>query len=232
MLTKRISLPVGLAAGIAAAIALLLGGRRDGDASPPRLPAASVSGRSAALDTATFAGGCFWSVERFFDKVDGVVSTTSGFMGGHTASPTYEQVSAGGTGHAESVQVVYDPAKVSYAGLVNVFWHNIDPLTRDAQFCDHGTEYRSAIFYRNEAQRKEAEASKVALERSGRFTRPIVTQIVAATPFYAAEEYHQDFHRKNPARYNAYRLACGRDRQLQAIWGKSGGHAETRGGTR
>jgi peptide-methionine (S)-S-oxide reductase len=167
---------------------------------------------------ATFAGGCFWCVEADFDKVDGVISTTSGYTGGHTANPTYEQVSHGGTGHAETVEIVYDPAKVSYKKLLDVFWHNIDPLAKDRQFCDHGDQYRSAIFYHDEEQRALAEASKVAVEK--RFKQPVATQIVPAGPFYKAEEYHQDYYMKNPIRYKFYRYNCGRDARLEELWGK------------
>lgn len=167
---------------------------------------------------ATFAGGCFWCVESDFDKVDGVISTTSGYTGGHTANPTYEQVSHGGTGHAETVEIVYDPAKVSYKKLLDVFWHNIDPLAKDRQFCDHGDQYRSAIFYHDEEQRALAEASKAAVEK--RFKQPVATQIVPAGPFYKAEEYHQDYYMKNPIRYKFYRFNCGRDARLEELWGK------------
>jgi peptide-methionine (S)-S-oxide reductase len=167
---------------------------------------------------ATFAGGCFWCVEADFDKVDGVISTTSGYTGGRTANPTYEQVSHGGTGHAESVEIVYDPAKVSYKKLLDVFWHNIDPLAKDRQFCDHGDQYRSAIFYHDEEQRALAEASKAEVEK--RFEQPVATQIVPAGPFYKAEEYHQDYYKKNPIRYKFYRYNCGRDARLEELWGK------------
>jgi peptide-methionine (S)-S-oxide reductase len=167
---------------------------------------------------ATFAGGCFWCVEADFDKVDGVISTTSGYTGGHTANPSYEQVSHGGTGHAEAVEIVYDPAKVSYKKLLDVFWHNIDPLAKDRQFCDHGDQYRSAIFYHDEEQRALAEASKAAVEK--RFEQPVATQIVSAGPFYKAEEYHQDYYMKNPVRYKFYRFNCGRDARLEQLWGK------------
>jgi peptide-methionine (S)-S-oxide reductase len=167
---------------------------------------------------ATFAGGCFWCVEADFDKVDGVISTISGYTGGRTANPTYEQVSHGGTGHAESVEIVYDPAKVSYKKLLDVFWHNIDPLAKDRQFCDHGDQYRSAIFYHDEEQRALAEASKAEVEK--RFEQPIATQIVPAGPFYKAEEYHQDYYKKNPIRYKFYRYNCGRDARLEELWGK------------
>jgi len=167
---------------------------------------------------ATFAGGCFWCVESDFDKVDGVISTTSGYTGGHTANPSYEQVSHGGTGHAEAVEIAYDPAKVSYKKLLDVFWHNIDPLAKDRQFCDHGDQYRSAIFYHDEEQRALAEASKAAVEK--RFEQPVATQIVAAGAFYKAEEYHQDYYKKNPIRYKFYRFNCGRDARLEELWGK------------
>ena len=168
---------------------------------------------------ATFAGGCFWCVESDFDKVDGVISTTSGYTGGHTANPSYEQVSHGGTGHAEAVEIAYDPAKVSYKKLLDVFWHNIDPITANRQFCDTGTQYRSAIFYHDDNQRRLAERSKAALEREKRFAKPIVTKIVPASTFYPAEEYHQHYYAKNPLRYKYYRYGCGRDQRLRELWG-------------
>ena len=168
--------------------------------------------------TAIFAGGCFWCVEADFDKVAGVISTTSGYIGGRTANPSYESVSRGGTGHAEAVEIVYDPAKVSYEKLVDVFWHNVDPLVKDRQFCDHGDQYRSAIFYRGDDQRRVAEASKVAVQ--ARFKQPVQTEIVAAGPFYKAEDYHQDYYLKNPVRYKFYRFNCGRDARLEELWGK------------
>jgi len=173
--------------------------------------------------SAIFAGGCFWCVESDFDKVKGVISTTSGYTGGHVANPTYRQVSAGGTGHAEAVKVIYDPAQVSYEKLLQVFWHNIDPLAKDRQFCDSGDQYRSAIFVQGAEQRRLAEASKKAIEESGRFKSPIQTQIVDAGPFYPAEDYHQDFYLKNPTKYKFYRWNCGRDQRLQELWGKDRG---------
>lgn len=176
---------------------------------------------SAAEATAIFAGGCFWCVEEAFDAVDGVVSTMSGYIGGMKPRPTYAQVSAGGTGHAEAVQIVYDPAKVSYEKLLDVFWRNIDPLQKDAQFCDHGDQYRSAIFYVNDEQKRLAEASKTALETSERLKGPIVTQIVPATPFYNAEDYHQDYHQRNPLRYKFYKYNCGRAQRLKELWGEA-----------
>ncbi|HSS43856.1 MAG TPA: peptide-methionine (S)-S-oxide reductase MsrA [Thermoanaerobaculia bacterium] len=175
--------------------------------------------------TAIFAGGCFWCEETAFEGLDGVTSVTSGYTGGQTKNPTYEQVSSGGTGHAESVEVVYDPGKISYERLLEVFWHNVDPLQRDGQFCDHGTQYRSAIFYRGESQRKTAEDSKRKLEEEPRFKGKITTEIVAASTFYPAEEYHQDFYKKNPVRYHTYRQGCGRDTRLKELWGDAaGGH--------
>jgi len=172
---------------------------------------------------ATFAGGCFWCVEADFDKVEGVISTTSGYTGGHTDEPSYEEVSRGGTGHAESVEVVFDPAKVSYEKLLDVFWHNIDPVARDRQFCDTGDQYRSVIFFHDEEQRRLAASSKQALEKSGRFKLPIVTQIAPAAAFYRAEEYHQDYYKKNPLQYRFYRFNCGRDARVKQLWGDEAG---------
>ena len=174
----------------------------------------------AQYEKATFAGGCFWCMEPPFDELPGVVSTTSGYTGGRTKNPTYEEVSAGGTGHTEAVEVVYDPAKITYARLLDVFWKNIDPITPNRQFCDIGTQYRAGIYYHNEEQKRLAEASKMALERSGRFKQPIVTEIAAASPFYRAEEYHQDYYRKNPIRFNFYKYSCGRARRLEELWGQ------------
>jgi peptide-methionine (S)-S-oxide reductase len=176
---------------------------------------------AAAADTATFAGGCFWSMERPFDHTTGVISTTVGYAGGTKAGPSYEDVSTRTTGHAESVEVVYDPSKVSYQKLLYIYWHNIDPVTREAQFCDHGNEYRTVIFYRNEAQRKAAESSRAELDRSGLFKSPIVTEIVPAAAFWKAEDYHQHYADKNPVQYNMYRVGCGRDARLKQLWGSS-----------
>jgi peptide-methionine (S)-S-oxide reductase len=167
---------------------------------------------------ATFAGGCFWCMEPPFDKLDGVISTTSGYTGGRKANPTYEEVSAGTTGHTEAVEIVYDPRKVTYARLPEVFWRNIDPSTADRQFCDVGSQYRAAIFYHDEAQRRLAEQSKQAVAQ--RLRRPIVTEVQPAAPFYVAEDYHQDYYKKNPIRYRYYRTGCGRDQRLEQIWGK------------
>ncbi|HZI08242.1 MAG TPA: peptide-methionine (S)-S-oxide reductase MsrA [Archangium sp.] len=182
-------------------------------------PSSEAPKKEGALATATFAGGCFWCMEPPFDKLPGVVSTTSGYIGGTKENPTYKEVSAGGTGHAEAVQVVYDPGKVSYAQLLEVFWHNVDPLTANGQFCDKGNQYRSAIFFHDAEQQRLAEESKRQLEASGRFKQPIVTQLVPATAFYPAEEYHQDYYKKNPLRYRYYRHGCGRDARLEAVWG-------------
>jgi peptide-methionine (S)-S-oxide reductase len=172
---------------------------------------------------ATFAGGCFWCMEPPFEKIPGVASVTSGYTGGQKVNPSYEEVSAGGTGHAESVDIVYDPAKVTYAQLLDVFWHNVDPTQGDGQFCDHGHQYRTAIFYHDAEQKRLAEESKEKVQ--ARLQKPVVTEIVAASRFYPAEEYHQDFYKKNPVRYYTYRSGCGRDRRLKEVWGAdAGGH--------
>ncbi len=177
------------------------------------------------LAKATFAGGCFWCMVPPFETLPGVVAVTSGYTGGHTKDPTYEEVSSGTTGHVEAVEVLYDPAKVSYEKLLDVFWHNVDPTTPDRQFCDVGSQYRSVIFFHDDEQRRLAEASEAALEKTKPFKAPIVTKIEMAGAFYPAEEYHQDFYMKNPVRYNLYRTGCGRDARLRQLWGdKSGGH--------
>ena len=170
---------------------------------------------------ATFAGGCFWCMEPPFDKLPGVISTTSGYTGGQKKNPTYHEVSAGSTGHAEVVQVVYDPKQVSYEKLLDVFWHNVDPTQKDGQFCDHGSQYRTAIFYHDEEQKQLAEAAKAKLQQDKSFQGEIVTEIVPAEEFYAAEEYHQDYATKNPIRYKFYRTGCGRDQRLKQLWGKA-----------
>jgi len=170
---------------------------------------------------ATFAGGCFWCMEGPFDELQGVISTTSGYTGGHTKNPTYKQTSTGRTGHTEAVQIVYVPDQVSYEKLLDVFWHNIDPTTPDQQFCDSGSQYRSEIFYHNDEQKQLAEASKTVLNNNKPFSEPIVTQISKASTFYAAEDYHQDYYKKNPIRYRYYRHGCGRDKRLEQLWGES-----------
>ena len=178
---------------------------------------ADMGGKRTAL--ATFAGGCFWCMEKPFDQVEGVISTTSGYTGGHVENPSYEQVSAGGTGHAESEQIEYDPDVVSYEKLLEVFWGNVDPLDGGGQFCDRGDQYRSEIFYHDEEQKTLAEKSKAEIEK--RLGKPVVTRIVPAGPFYPAEEYHQDYYEKNPLRYRFYRYGCGRDKRLGELWGTS-----------
>jgi peptide-methionine (S)-S-oxide reductase len=190
---------------------------------PLALFAAGTVEAAINVEKATFAGGCFWCMEHPFDALPGVLSVTSGYTGGQKKNPTYQEVSAGGTGHAESVQIVYDPSKISYGKLLDVFWHNIDPTTKDRQFCDGGHQYRSAIFYHTEEQHKEALQSKAALEKSKPFKEPVVTEIVPAGEFYPAEEYHQHYYKKNPIRYWYYRNGCGRDQRLKELWGSAAG---------
>lgn len=175
----------------------------------------------AGLAKATFAGGCFWCVESDFDKVPGVRSTTSGYIGGKVANPSYEQVSAKGTGHAEAVEIVYDPKAVSYEQLLEYFWRTIDPTTRDRQFCDAGSPYRTAIFVHDAQQLAAAKASLDKLAQNKPFKEPIVTEITLAGPFYAAEDYHQNYYRKNPIRYKYYRTSCGRDERIRQLWGSA-----------
>ena len=182
---------------------------------------AATDTATPAYETATFAGGCFWCMESPFDKLEGVISTTSGYTGGHKIDPTYKEVSHGGTGHAEAVQIVYDPKKVSYTKLLDVFWHNVDPTNAHGQFCDNGDQYRSEIFYHDEEQRRLAVASEHNLEKHKPFAAPVVTRIAAATTFYPAEEYHQDYYQKNPIRYKYYRFSCGRDQRLEELWGEN-----------
>jgi peptide-methionine (S)-S-oxide reductase len=205
MARRRSIAVVGLAA-----LALMLGAfGADAQQAPPQ-------GQQAV---ATFAGGCFWCMEPPFDKLDGVISTTSGYTGGRDAAPTYEKVSAGSTGHYEAVRVVYDPAKVTYQKLLDVFWHNIDPYDAKGQFCDKGEQYRAAIFVGSEAEKQAAERSKQALAGSSQIRQPIVTEILPAAAFYPAEDYHQDYYLKNPLKYKFYRTTCGRDARLEKVWG-------------
>jgi len=178
---------------------------------------------AAGHETAIFAGGCFWSEEKAFEGQPGVISVTSGYAGGQKANPTYEEVEEGTTGHVEAVQVEFDPAVTSYDKLLENYWHNVDPLDPTGQFCDHGPQYHSAIFYRGDAQKRAAEASRAKLDADPRFHGKITTQVVAASTFYPAEEYHQDFAKKNPFRYGQYRMGCGRDRRLKGIWGDQAG---------
>lgn len=194
------------------ALALLLAGS---------LVSMALAVENPTLAKAAFAGGCFWCMEEAFEKVAGVTSVTSGYMGGRVEHPSYEQVSAGGTGHAEAVEVLYDPQKVSYAKLLEAFWHNVDPVTANAQFCDHGSQYRAVIFYQTDAEKRLAEESKRTIEQSKRFAQPIVTELVMASQFYPAEDYHQDFYKKNPIRYKFYKYNCGRAQRLEELWGPS-----------
>jgi peptide-methionine (S)-S-oxide reductase len=178
----------------------------------------------AETATATFAGGCFWCMQPAFDPVPGVISTTAGYTGGHTKDPSYHEVGSGTTGHAEAVEIVYDPQKVSYAELLKVFWRNVDATDADGQFCDRGDQYRSAIFYHDDEQKSLAEESKKEAAKALRVPGPIVTQIVPATEFYRAEDYHQSYYRKNPLRYRVYRYGCGRDQRLEEVWGQAPAH--------
>jgi peptide-methionine (S)-S-oxide reductase len=207
---------VGLLAILALAAIVTKGGGARSEMTPT-----PTDGKRAV---ATFAGGCFWCMQPPFEKLEGVISTTAGYTGGWKKDPTYEGVSSGTTGHAESVQVIYDPTRITYQALLEVFWHNIDPVAVDRQFCDTGRQYRSAIFYHDETQHRLAEESKKALEASGRFHRPIATEIVKASTFYPAEKNHQDYYKKNPIRYKFYRFSCGRDKRLREVWGKDAGH--------
>ena len=188
-------------------------------AAVPALAGGSSAPAAAGLKKAVFAGGCFWCMEPPFDKTPGVVSTTSGYTGGAKANPTYEEVSSGGTGHAEAVAVVYDPQKVSYRQLLEIFWRNVDPFDPAGQFCDKGSQYRSAIYVHDAEERRHAEETKKSIQE--KFRKPVVTEIAAAATFYPAEDYHQGYYEKNPIRYRFYRNGCGRDRRLEEIWGKS-----------
>lgn len=183
------------------------------------VPLAESPGASPSAK-AYFAGGCFWCMEEAFEKVEGVISVVSGYMGGTAANPTYEEVSAGRTGHAEAVEVTYDPTRVTYQKLLDAFWHNVDPLTPNAQFCDHGTQYRSAVFYSTEEEKRLTEESKAMVEQAKKFPAPIVTQLAPAATFYPAEDYHQDYYKKNPLRYKYYKYGCGRANRLETLWGK------------
>ena len=202
--------------------ALTLAAAQGGSATASPAATAATAPTAAPTAVATFAGGCFWCVEADFDKVPGVISTTSGYTGGTVPNPRYEDVAAKRTGHAEVVRIVFDPAKVSYDTLLQKYWRSIDPTTTDRQFCDSGSPYRTAIFTHNAAQASAARASLAALEKTKPFPQPVVTHIEAAGPFYAAEDYHQDYYKKNPVRYNYYRQSCGRDARLQQLWGAKG----------
>ncbi len=212
-----ISRTVHLAAALVVASAIWL-------ASTPAARA-DAPAASEGLAKATFAGGCFWCMQPAFDGLPGVASTRVGYTGGQKKDPTYHEVSAGGTGHAEAIEVTYDAKKVSYRKLLDVFWHNVDPTTPDRQFCDAGHQYRSAIFFQDAEQERDARASKAELDESKPFKEPIVTEIVPASTFYEAEEYHQEYYKKSPIRYAFYRRGCGRDKRLRDLWGAaSGGH--------
>jgi peptide-methionine (S)-S-oxide reductase len=207
---RRILMKIRIILGLALMLAQagsILGAPQDQTAGAPR------------VEKATFAGGCFWCMEEALDQLDGVITTTSGYTGGKKGNPTYEEVSAGGTGHAEVVQITYDAAKVDYEKILELFWRNIDPTTPNKQFCDVGNQYRSAIFYHNETQKRLAEDSKKMIERTKKLSQPIVTEIVPASEFYPAEEYHQNFYKKNPIRYKFYKYSCGRAQRLQELWG-------------
>ena len=212
---KRKAMLLGLCLALAASAGVLRAEGSTRRAEPP----------APGLAVATFAGGCFWCMEPPFDRVEGVVSTTSGYTGGTVAGPSYQQVSAGGTGHAEAVRVVYDPAKVDYRALLEVFWRNVDPVDGAGQFCDRGQQYRPAVFVHDEEQGRLAEALKTALAASGRFApRPIAVAVEPARDFYVAEDYHQDYYLKNPVRYRYYRWNCGRDARLEQAWGAAPTH--------
>jgi peptide-methionine (S)-S-oxide reductase len=182
--------------------------------------AAEPAAQGKATATAIFAGGCFWCMVHPFDELPGVVSVTSGYTGGHKVNPTYQEVSAGDTGHVEAVQIVFDPKQIGYEKLLEVFWRNVDPLDKGGQFCDRGSTYQSAIFYQNEEQKKLAEQSKATIEK--KLGKSVVTTIHPAATFYAAEDYHQDYYKKNPLRYKYYRYSCGRDQRLEQLWGRKG----------
>lgn len=220
MKARKSSFPFTLRVGAASLLMGVLAA-----CSQAETPAAAAAAQTASgkTETAIFAGGCFWCMEHPFDELDGVISTTSGYTGGTKTNPTYEQVSSGTTGHTEAMKVVYDPTKVGYEKLLDVFWHNIDPVSTDGQFCDHGNQYRSGIFFSNDNQRQLAEASKKKWEASGKFSQPITTEITAASTYSPAEDYHQDYYVKNPVRYKFYRYNCGRDNRLETLWGKAAG---------
>ena len=207
-----------LIAGAALGLALGAGAALSGE------PTRQAELPGPGLAVATFAGGCFWCLEPPFDKTEGVVSTTSGYTGGRVAGPSYEQVSNGKTGHREALRVVYDPAKVSYARLLDVYWRNVDPVDARGQFCDKGHEYTPAIFAHDEEQRRLAEESKAGLATSGRFSQPIAVAVEPAREFWTAEAYHQDYYLKNPSKYRYYRWSCGRDARLEQVWGAPATH--------
>ena len=193
---------------------------------PLTLIAVGTVTAAGAVEKATFAGGCFWCMEHPFDALPGVLSVTAGYTGGQKKNPTYKEVSSGGTGHAEAVQIVFDPSKTSYGKLLDIYWHNIDPTAKDRQFCDTGNQYRAEIFYHTEEQRRAASPSKETVEKTKTFKEPVVTGIVAAGEFTPAEEYHQHYYKKNPIRYRYYRNGCGRDQRLKELWGSAAGETK------
>lgn len=187
------------------------------------IPWGTAAPPGSSSEKATFAGGCFWCMEEAFEGIAGVLSVVSGYTGGTRANPTYEEVSAGRTGHAESIEIVFDPAVVSYEQLLDAFWHNVDPTTPDRQFCDHGTQYRPAIFYHDDRQKQLAETSRQRIAREKTFAGPLAVEITAASTFYPAEEHHQDYYKRNPIRYKYYKFSCGRAQRLEELWGKKPG---------
>jgi peptide-methionine (S)-S-oxide reductase len=215
---KRIAVSFGLAVSLAAGIAYV--NAQAPKSAAPMLPSTTMPSGNAQTASAIFAGGCFWCTEYDFEKLPGVISAESGYIGGKTANPTYQEVSTGRTGHTEAVRVVYDPSKVSYSVLLEYYWKTIDPTVKDQQFCDRGSQYRSAIFFDTEAQRSLIEASKAALLKAGP-VKVIHTEIATTSRFYPAEEYHQDYYKKNPIRYKGYRYNCGRDARLAEVWGST-----------
>jgi peptide-methionine (S)-S-oxide reductase len=216
---RRTLLPFAGLAAVSLLGASILGLRPNG--SPPDRRPAALPVAAGTQQVATFAGGCFWSMQKAFDGVAGVVSVTAGYSGGSEPNPDYQLVETGKTRYAESVQVIYDPARISYEGLLDVYWHHIDPTTLNRAFCDTGPQYRSIVFYRDPEQQRAAEASKQSLDQSHRFTTPVVTEIQPASRFYPAEEYHQQYYKKNPARYQAYVIGCGRNERIRELWGDS-----------
>jgi peptide-methionine (S)-S-oxide reductase len=215
---KQIALSLGLALSLGAGVAYVNAQAPKNVAAPSATAAGNVQTANSQTASAIFAGGCFWCTESDFEKFPGVISAESGYLGGKSANPTYEEVSAGRSGHIEAVRVVYDPSKVTYSALLEYFWKTIDPTVKDQQFCDHGSQYRSAIFYDNDAQRAVIEASKAALLKAGPI-KVVHTEIIPVSTFYAAEGYHQDYYKKNPVRYKGYRYNCGRDARLAEVWG-------------
>jgi len=213
-----------LFAGIALAIVALGTAVFAAGPAPTPAPAATEGATPDGLAIATFASGCFWCTESDFDKVPGVVKTISGYMGGITAKPDYHSVSTGRTGHAEVLQVTYDPQRVTYEQLLDAYWHSTDILDGGGQFCDRGNQYRPAIFAHSDEQLRLATEGKEALDKSGKFSAPVAVEIARAGPFTMAEDYHQDYYKKNPLQYKVYRYGCGRDARLQTLWGSAKTH--------